>query len=312
MPASKVRCSTRAHAPNPRHRGAAHDRPSPTAGRPQSCALGAAITRRRDHGLRRRRAGARAAPAVREELAKNPDLMKTLEAYLKTKEALAHALDPILVATIPERLAGHHPRARSRASAGTRPRGPAQVRRWRAPVRQLPHAAARRRRPLPDLPRRLAWRLRDAPCQSATRAPRARAVESREVSSLSRRCSGRSKGRRAGRRPKLSDRLSIEPRCHASLHERDLVQGVRPASRRQAWAAARSPAAAATALGSSRCPGRSGQEYNVAGGSGAQGQSPPIDLGNEVLDGVLAALSGTVVGRDKERDLIARRWRETP
>jgi anti-sigma factor RsiW len=43
-------------------------------------------------------------PAVREELANNPERMKTLEAYLKTKEAMAHALGPILVATVPERL----------------------------------------------------------------------------------------------------------------------------------------------------------------------------------------------------------------
>ena len=81
-------------------------------------------------------------PAVREELANDPERMKTLEAYLKTKEAMAHALGPILVATVPERLRDTINEFAAAPAPGARPRGAAQVRRRSAPVRKAPRADA--------------------------------------------------------------------------------------------------------------------------------------------------------------------------
>ncbi len=173
-------------------------------------------------------------PAVREELANNPERMKTLEAYLKTKEAMAHALGPILVATVPERL---------RDTIHELAAAPAPARGLGALLRSAVggHLFAKLRVPMLAVAALClvflgAW-LGDyakRTCQSATQSS---CGGSREVSSLSHRYSVRSKRRRAGRRPSspIAFRSSPSPRFAPTTgswcREFDVLHGGRPGGR---------------------------------------------------------------------------------
>ena len=277
---------------------------------PDSPCLGAAVT---DEEIMAYADGVLAderLPAVREELANNPERMKTLEAYLKTKEAMAHALGPILVATVPERL---RDTIHELAAAPAPARGLGALLRsavgghlfakLRMPMLAvaalclvflgawLGDYAMRHANPQPERQELVRWEPRGLLAQP----PLHRALE----------------GTPSGEETKLSDRLSIKPVATLRTNdgtwcrEFDVLHGGRPGGRSLA------------------CRGNDGawlvpvpgalqpKEYGVAGGS-APGQSPPIDLGKAVLEGAKKVLSGTVVGRDKERDLIGQRWRETP
>ena len=200
---------------------------------PDSPCLGAAVT---DEEIMAYADGVLAderLPAVREELANNPERMKTLEAYLKTKEAMAHALGPILVATVPERL---RDTIHELAAAPAPARGLGALLRsavgghlfakLRVPMLAvaalclvflgawLGDYAMRHANPQPERQELVRWEPRGLLAQP----PLQRALE----------------GTPSGEETKLSDRLSIKPVVHASHQRRDLVQGVRRASRRQA------------------------------------------------------------------------------
>jgi hypothetical protein len=243
-------------------------------------------------------------PAVREELANNPDRMKTLEAYLKTKEAMAHALGPILVATVPERLrdAIHEPAAAPAPARGLGALlrsavGGHLFAKLRMPMLAvaalclvflgawLGDYAMRHTNPQPERQDLVRWEPRGLVFEPALQ----RALDATP----------------SGEEAKIADRVAIKPvatlRTKAGVlcREFDLLKGGRLDGR---------SVACRDSDGSwlIPVPVQQPKEYSVAGGA------PPIELGKAMLEGTKQVLSGTAVGRDQERDLIGRRWRETP
>jgi hypothetical protein len=242
--------------------------------------------------------------AVREELANNPERMKTLEAYLKTREAMAHALGPILVATVPERL---RDAIHELAAAPAPARGLGALLRsavgghlfakLRMPMLAvaalclvflgawLGDYAMRHTNPQPERQDLVRWEPRGLVFEPALQ----RALDATP----------------SGEEAKITDRVAIKPvatlRTKAGVlcREFDLLNAGRLDGR---------SVACRDSDGSWLIPVplQQPKEYNVAGGA------PPIELGKAMLEGAKQALSGTAVGRDQERDLIGRRWREIP
>jgi anti-sigma factor RsiW len=246
--------------------------------------------------------------AVRKELAGNPERMKELEAYLKTRERMALALAPIMRARVPDRLIdtihefavasapARGLRALIRSALGWQP-----FAKLRVPMLAvaalclvllgawLGDYAARHAGPAPGQWALVRWEPRGLLAESVLQ----RALDATP----------------SGEESKLSDRLSIKPvatlhtKAGAFCREFDVLDGGRPGGR---WLACRG----GDGTWLIPVPGmKAPKEYGVAGGS-PHSQSPPIELGTSVLEGAKRSLSGVVVSPEKERNLIARRWRE--
>jgi hypothetical protein len=240
-------------------------------------------------------------PAVREELANNPERMKTLEAYLKTKEAMVHALGPILGATVPERL---------RDTIHEFAAAPAPARGLGALLRSAVggHLFAKLRVPMLAVAALClvflgAW-LGDYAKRTANPQPELVRWEPRGLvlePALQRALDATPSGEEA----KLTDRAAIKPvatlRTKAGIlcREFDLLDGGRLGGR---FLACRD----SDGTWLIPVPVQQPKEYSVAGGP------PPIELGKAMLESAKQSLSGTVVDADKEMDLIKGPRRKTP
>ena len=277
---------------------------------PDSPCLGAAVT---DEEIMAYADGVLAderLPAVREELANNPERMKTLEAYLKTKEAMAHALGPILVATVPERL---------RDTIHELAAAPAPARGLGALLRSAVggHLFAKLRVPMLAVAALClvflgAW-LGDYAMRHANPQPERqelvrwepRGLVARAGAAACARCDAERGGGQA-----LRSRFD-QARCHASHQRRESWCREFDLLTAAGRADARSPAATTTALGSSRCPGAPTKGVWRGRRVGTASLRRSI-WARRYSKAPSRVLSGTVVDRDKRWISSRRRWRETP